>query len=139
MQYHRPPLILHPLQSRVAMRLLLAMFGAVCLAVWLSPAALPIKFAATLLALLLYVWERQKLRCRTGIERLVLKADGDWELLFDDGRRVDVPAARMRAYVMPNFIRLSFDSRLRLSLFPDSLEADSFRALKVRLYGEQDR
>ena len=139
MQYNRPPLILHPLKSRIAMRLLLAIFGVVCLFVWLSPAALPIKFAATLLALLLYVWEQRKLRQRTGIKRLVLKADGDWELLFDDGRRVDVPASRMRAYVMPSFIRLSFESRLQLSLFPDSLDADSFRALKVRLYGSRDQ
>lgn len=129
----RPPLILHPLTSRIALRLLLFMFVLVCLVTWLTPAAWPIQLATSLLAALLYLRERRELRRRGGIETLVLKPDGGWLLRYADGREQELPASAVRAELLPRFIRLSFDSRLQLALFPDSLAADGFRRLKVRL------
>ncbi len=133
MRSTQSPLILHPLRSHAALRLLLGLFFLVCVSVWLSPAALPIQIASTLLAISIYFWERHKLRRDTGIERLILKPNGDWTLRTTDGPDIEVPAARMRAEILPGLIRLSFDSRLDLTLFPDSLGGDGFRVLKVRL------
>jgi toxin CptA len=134
------PLTLKPKPSRILLGMLLLMHGGALLL--LFPLALPVlakSALATVLGLSLWHnWRQQLGRGRADrIHRVVWKGDGDWLLITAAGEELAVdlhPSTYVHPWLVVLNFRLADRRRLRsLVLLPDTLDADSFRHLRLRL------
>ena len=78
---------------------------------------------------------------RRTVARLELDARGSWRVVFRDGRSVDA-SLRRAALVSPLATTLSLlcadGARCEVLLLPDTVDADAFRRLRVRLLRRDD-
>ena len=130
---------IEPTPSRVIAQLLFLVHAAAIAVVWLMPwpwgaglALSGLVLGAWLRALLLHVWRL----AGSAVVRVVVRADGSWELGLRDGR---AESARLldSSFVHPWLVVLNFAVgrwRRRHVLLPaDSVNADTLRRLRVRL------
>jgi len=148
-----PPLHIELTPSRRLLLLLLIMHGGAILFVLLFPVTWPIKVLFLMLLMIsTFVsvhktgWTRQvpvkwRLPQRwRSVSSLVWQGDNDWQLLFRDGHQVLaqlLPSSTCQAY----FVSLNFrteksfwpDRYLSVVIFPDAIDAEIFRQLRIRL------
>ncbi len=130
------PLALEPVPSRYlfCFGLILHLLALVAL---LLPMELPVVMRLAMFAGLLFSLYRfwQHRQGPAGIEKIILTADGVWKLAGQKG--LDVAELREDSYCSRWLVILRFRTRLGRSrqqlLLPDSLPADDFRRLRVRL------
>ncbi len=130
------PLALEPVPSRY-----LFCYGVIlhllALGALLLPMNLPVTIRLGLSAGLLFSLRRlwQHRRGPAEMEKIILKADGIWKLVGQQG--MDVGTLREDSYCSRWLVILRFRTRMgrsrQLILLPDSLPADDFRRLRVRL------
>lgn len=134
------PLTLKPRPSRILSALLLLSHGGALLLLLplVLPPAVKLAFASVLALSLWQGWHRLAGRVRAGnIHSLVWKSDGDWLLITAAGEQLDAEL-QASSYVHPCLVVLNFrlPGRHRsrsLALFPDALDSEIFRQLRVRL------
>lgn len=134
------PLTLKPKRSRIFVSLLIVgHIGAMAL---LAPLVLPIELKITmavmLLASLIITLQRQAGAPRAGnIATLVWKADGDWVIETVDGKSCKAqlqPSSSLHLWLVVLNFQSEENRRMRsVVLFPDALDAEVLRKLRVRL------
>lgn len=134
------PLTLKPKRSRIFVSLLVVgHIGAMAL---LAPLVLPIELKITmavmLLASLIITLQRQAGAPRAGnIATLVWKADGDWVIETVGGKICEAqlqPSSYLHLWLVVLNFRLDESRRTRsVIFFPDALDTEVFRKLRVRL------
>ena len=134
------PLRLHPKPSRILISLLSAgHLGAVLVLIPLDLPLLVKLLIAAVLAVSLWVALRKQPGsvAEGGVRSLIWQADGQWLLETADGEQW--PATlHQSTYVHPWMVVLNFRQEgkpglLSVVLAPDSLDAETFRELRVRL------
>jgi toxin CptA len=131
------PLTLKPEPSRILGTLLLLGHGGALLL--LFPLALPLMaklfIAAVLLLSLRHNW-RQQAGGAGKIHSLHWKSDGDWLLITAAGEQLDAEL-QVSSYAHPSLVVLNFHlpgprRSHSVVLFPDALDRETFRQLRVR-------
>ena len=134
------PLTLKPKLSRIFVSLfIVGHVGAMALLVPLFfSIELKITMAVMLLASLIIAIQKQPGVSRAGnIATLVWKADGDWVIETVDGKTCEAqlqPSSYLHLWLVVLNFRSEKSRRLRsIIVFPDALDVEIFRKLRVRL------
>jgi len=128
------PLVLEPGRSRYLIGYLVVTH-ALALSVLAGPLNLPLALRLILAGVVVYSFVRQLSRRRP--YRLIWEADGEWQLLFENGNEY-TGQLRPDSYVSTLLVILRFQrergGQCSVVILPDMLDAESFRRLRVRLY-----